>query len=371
MPPTPPCRNTLDATFIVDFAQPDESDDSIDVAGRATRAATAEEDDDDVASAFALVPPPARFCSADTCSVRKDVTRKARRLLPSPATPSGAGLGQQADPVTDLGVNAVGHVGAEGGGAYTAGVSSHDDNDVGEGQQLRRAMSASHFDSRHIFGIYHVNTDRDTWTVLARKHPWGLFRVGRDSSGRSLTPRKSGHSGMLVPVEYIRQDIEMKLHTALKSKSFDIGRSYSRRNLSQEGANQRRALQAQLALYFLAYTSSKGIIVSGLKIVISVVSRREASSGAVGVLSKHCNEIDGDNSHAGLCPLGRLHAGAIPLLSSQGNILLCDPHIFVLFFFSLSSPRSEISESGQRRPEQSTSGRARSCPSLLYRFSII
>lgn len=45
------------------------------------------------------------------------------------------------------------------GGSYkgtSPSVSDHGSNEGGEEQQLRRAVSASHFDSRNLFSIYHV-----------------------------------------------------------------------------------------------------------------------------------------------------------------------------------------------------------------------
>lgn len=108
-----PCLPRINITHI-DLAQTNDLDDDSDVADPATRArASSAEEDEEVATEISLVPPPPRFCSADACSVRKDVTRKARRLLPSPATPSGEGLGQQVDPATGLGMGAAAHVGVE------------------------------------------------------------------------------------------------------------------------------------------------------------------------------------------------------------------------------------------------------------------
>lgn len=105
----------INPTILIALVQQNYSDDNFDVAGRAARASTAAEDEE-AALAAMVVPPPVRFCSADACSVRKDITRKARRLLPSPTTPSGAELGQQVGPVTGLLVDAATHFEIEDGG---------------------------------------------------------------------------------------------------------------------------------------------------------------------------------------------------------------------------------------------------------------
>lgn len=114
--PTQPCHNTpTNLAFHIALAQPNDSDDNIDVADRTTRASTAVADED-ASLVTTVVPPAARFCSADACSVRKDVTRRARRLMPSPSAPSAAELEQQVDPVTALRVDAATRVEVEEGG---------------------------------------------------------------------------------------------------------------------------------------------------------------------------------------------------------------------------------------------------------------
>lgn len=82
-----------------------DMDDFTGAAAASARAFDAEEEQEDDEEVFltsgfaAVVPDPARFCSADACSVRKDVTRRARRRLqlspPGESTPAGAEPGQQ------------------------------------------------------------------------------------------------------------------------------------------------------------------------------------------------------------------------------------------------------------------------------------
>lgn len=99
-------------------------DDELDLAGPGAaiaRAYSNAEDEDWLPSNMMALPPAnvaARFCSADACSVRKDATRRARRLLllPAPA-PSKTENGQQQqlnDPSTAaLGVDGAAHGGGE------------------------------------------------------------------------------------------------------------------------------------------------------------------------------------------------------------------------------------------------------------------
>ncbi|CAM9141685.1 unnamed protein product [Scytosiphon promiscuus] len=130
----------------------------------------------------------ARFCSADACSMRKEVTRRAHLQLSSP---------QQLGLLTTLGMGAAAAAALDGGGGlggrgsadrfipagsvtsevpesaelwaaptqdglgHVSATSMSDSRDEVEGEPQRRPMSASYFDSKNIFGIYHERDLRE------------------------------------------------------------------------------------------------------------------------------------------------------------------------------------------------------------------
>lgn len=118
----------MNSTPNIDLQSPKGSvDDELDSARLGTAATGAScnpEDGEEFPSSIMAHPRAAaatKFCSADACSVRKDVTRRARRLLllPEP-TPSEAGHDQQ-QRVDDLSTAAPGADGAAQGKGEVSG----------------------------------------------------------------------------------------------------------------------------------------------------------------------------------------------------------------------------------------------------------